>query len=226
MTKDTIARITIKNKHFEIIVDLEKSLKLRKREKINIQEALLVDSIFYNSKEGSKASSSDLKEAFGTEDFYAVAEHIITKGDIQLPKDYRDEKAEERKKKVIEFFVKNAVDARTNRPFTADMISRTLDQIGINITPGPIEQQVKDIAEKLKSVLPLKLETKKIEITVPASYTGKSYGIFNEYKEKEDWLPDGSLKVIINIPVGLQMEFYDKLNAITHGSSISQEVKQ
>jgi ribosome maturation protein SDO1 len=57
-------------------------------------------------------------------------------------------------------------------------------------------------------------------------YTGKIYGLVNQYKEKEDWLADGSLKVIVNIPVGLQMEFYDKLNAVTRGAVLSEEIKQ
>jgi ribosome maturation protein Sdo1 len=63
------------------------------------------------------------------------------------------------------------------------------------------------------------------KLKIPPQFTGQAYGIINEYKEKEDWLPDGSLKVIVNIPVGLQMEFYDKLNAITHGSVLSEEIK-
>ena len=29
----------------------------------------------------------------------------------------------------------------------------------------------------------------------------------------------------LNIPVGIQMEFYDKLNGVTHGSATSEEMK-
>ena len=47
-----------------------------------------------------------------------------------------------------------------------------------------------------------------------------------EYKEKEDWLSDGSLEVILNIPVGITMDFYDRLNKITHGSALTSEVKE
>ena len=89
----------------------------------------------------------------------------------------------------------------------------------------PVDQQINKIIELLKPILPIKIETKKIKITLPAIYTGKAYGLFNEYKEKEDWLNNGDLQVTINLPVGLQMEFYDKLNAITHGAALSQEVK-
>ena len=57
-------------------------------------------------------------------------------------------------------------------------------------------------------------------------HTGKVYGIINEFKDKEEWLGNGDLKVTVNLPVGLQSEFYDKLNSITHGSALTEEVKE
>jgi ribosome maturation protein SDO1 len=207
-------------------VDLELALKLRKGENVNIQNVLLANDVFTNAQRGDKASSADLTAAFGTPDALAAATRIIQKGDIQLPKDYRDEQQDNRKKQIIDWFAKNAVDARNNRPFTSQAISNALDQKGVNISNLPVDQQIKDITESLKTILPIKIETKKIAITIPAMYTGKVYGIVNQYKEKEDWLSDGSLKVTLNLPVGLQMEFYDKLNAVTHGAAISQEIKE
>lgn len=225
MPRNTIARIKVNNKNFEIAVDLDYALKLRKGENVNIQNVLLANEIFTNSQNGSKAASADLEAAFETSDVFAVADRIVKKGEIQLPKEYRDEQLEAKKKKVADFFVRNAIDAKTGRPFTPDTISRAMDQAGVNIDNRPVEQQLKAIEEKLKEILPLKFEMKKIAITIPAMHTGKVYGVVNEYKEKEEWLNDGSLKVIVNIPVGLQSEFYDKLNGVTHGSAVTEEVK-
>ena len=42
----------------------------------------------------------------------------------------------------------------------------------------------------------------------------------------EEWLGNGDLKVVVNVPAGLQMEFYDKINAATQGSVLSEEVKE
>ena len=50
--------------------------------------------------------------------------------------------------------------------------------------------------------------------------------MLQEYKEKEEWLGNGDLSVVLNIPIGLQMEFYDKLNSVTHGSAMTEEVKE
>jgi len=226
MATNTLAKIRVGSKHYEILVDLELALKLRKGEPVNIKNVLLADGVFTNHKTGTKAADADLVAAFGSSDIYAAADRIVKKGDIQLPKDYRDEQVENKKKQVIDWLVRNAVDARSGRPFTPPVISAALDQAGVNITNLPVDQQVSDITESLKTILPIKIETKKLAITIPAIYTGKVYGLLNQYKEKEDWLSDGSLKVTINLPVGLQMDFYDKLNAITHGAALSEELKQ
>jgi len=226
MATNTLAKIRVGSKHYEIVVDLNLALKLRKGEAVSIQNVLLANEIFYNHKSGEKASSADLTAAFGTSDIFAVADRIVKKGDIQLPKDYKDEQQENKKKQVIDWIVRNAVDARNGRPFTPQAISSAMDQAGVNITNLPVDQQVSPITESLKTILPIKIETKKLAITVPAVHTGKVYGLLNQYKEKEDWLSDGSLKVTINLPIGMQMDFYDKLNAVTHGAALSEEIKQ
>ena len=89
-----------------------------------------------------------------------------------------------------------------------------------------IESQIPEIIEKISAILPIKMETKKIRILVPAIHTGKAYGVFSQYKEKENWLSNGDLEVIVSVPSGLLMDFYDKLNAITHGSAITEEIKE
>ena len=44
--------------------------------------------------------------------------------------------------------------------------------------------------------------------------------------QKETWLNNGDLQVMAEIPSGLQSSFYDKLNSITHGSAITEEIKE
>ena len=67
---------------------------------------------------------------------------------------------------------------------------------------------------------------KKVKIIVPAQHTGQVYGLVNEYKEKEEWKENGDLEVILNVPAGIIFEFYDKLNSSTHGSAITEEIKE
>jgi ribosome maturation protein SDO1 len=222
---NTEARIKIKNKNFEILVDLDKALDLKKGKNVLPQECLAVDVVFSDTKKGLKVSEKDLNEAFGTSDIFAVAERIVKNGEILLPAEYKKKEQDNKRKQMIEFLAKNAIDPLTKRPHTPTRIEEALDKAGVNIDNRAVEEQIPRVIEELKKVMPIKIENKKLKIRVPAMYTGKAYGLLQIYKEKEDWLDNGDLSCVINLPVGLQMEFYDKLNSITHGSAIAEEVK-
>jgi ribosome maturation protein SDO1 len=224
---EVIARIKVKNKTYEVSVDLDKALLFKKHKQGNSRDFLVIDTIFTDWKKGFKASTQDLKNAFNTEDPYAIAEKIVTQGEVQLPQEYRDKQREEKIKQVIDFLSKNCVDPRTGAPYTAQRIEEAMKQVGARVDNKAASEQALKIIKDLEKILPIKIETKKISITVPAAHTGKAYGILHNFNpEKEEWLNDGSLKVIINLPAGMQIEFYDKLNSVTHGSALTEEIKQ
>ncbi len=222
---DVIARIKVKGKHYEIFVDVEKALQFKKGSG-NIDNALSTNKIFYNSKEGLHVSDSDLMNAFGTSDIKKIAEKIIRQGEIQVPKEYKDKERENKKKQIVDFLARYAIDPRTNLPHTAERMSSAVDEAGINIDNRPIGQQITEAIEKIRKILPIKIKTKRLKLRVPAEHTGKVYGLISEYKESENWLSNGDLECMISLPVGLQEDFYDKLNEITHGSAITQEIKE
>jgi len=74
---DVIARIKIKGKNYETLVDVDKALQLKQGKPVSISNVLPINQIFYDSKKGLRASESDLKLAFGTSDVNAIAEKII-----------------------------------------------------------------------------------------------------------------------------------------------------
>lgn len=223
---DVEARLKAGGKEFQILVDLDKALQLKKGENVNIDEVLSFNEVFYDYKKGLKASSSDLEKAFGTSDINEIAKKIITKGEVVLPSDYKKQEQEGKVKQVINFLSKNAIDPTTGNPHTEKRIEEAIKQSGVKIKNVPVEQQINEIVSELAKIIPIKIETKKLKLTVPAIHTGKVYGLVNEFKESEQWLPNGDLSCVINLPSGLQMEFYDKLNAVTHGSAVVEEIKE
>ncbi|MEK6890975.1 MAG: ribosome assembly factor SBDS [Nanoarchaeota archaeon] len=223
---NVVARIKQQGKNFEILVDVDKALEYKKGISNNINDAVAIDRVFYDSKKGTHVSEKDLKDAFGTDEFNVVADKIIKSGEIQVPLEYKEKQRGEKEKQIIDFLVRNSVDPRTDRPYTPDRIERSLDEAGVSITNKPIETQMNEIVSKLKVVMPIKIQTKKILITISAQYTGQAYGLLQHYKESEEWMGNGDLKCVVNVPVGFQMEFYDKLNAMTHGSVMSEEIKE
>ena len=220
----TLARIKQAGKHFEIIVDLDQAVKFKKGYIPSIEAES--DKIFTDSKKGHLASSSDLKQAFGTEDINEIAKKIVKNGEVLLTQDYRDEEKEKKFKQIVDFLVRNAVDPKTGNPHTGERIRNALEQAHINIKNVPIENQINDIVAGISKIIPIKIETKKIKIIVPAMHTGRVYGLVNDYKESENWLNDGSLEVIVNVPAGIIMDFYDKLNSVTHGSALTEDIKE
>lgn len=221
---NTIARIKQAGKNFEIIVDLDEALKFKKGDISSIEAE--GGRIFSDSKKGQVAASSDLKKAFGTDNSDEVVKKIVKNGEVLLTQEHRDAEQDKKFKQVVDFLVRNSVDPQTGNPHTGERIKSALEQAHVNIKNVPIENQISDIVAEMSKIIPIKLEIKKVKITIPAIHTGKAYGIVNQYKERENWLNDGSLEVVVNVPAGMVMDFYDKLNSITHGSALTQEVKE
>lgn len=218
------ARMKVKGKHYEVDVDLDEALKVRAG-KGDIMAAVISPHVFYDLKKGLRAGEKDLMDAFGTTEGYEVAKKIITSGEVQKTQEFRDAEREERIKQVISLVMKNASD-QNGRPYTEERLKRGAEEVHFAFDKRPADQQMMELVEKLKTILPIKIEIKKIKLIVPARFTGQAYGLLKDYKESEEWLNNGDLEVIINIPVGLQMDFYDKLNAVAHGAIRSEDMKQ
>ncbi len=223
---DTIARLRSKKMVFETMVDLKSAMKLKRGDDVDINEVIRDTAIYTDQKKGMHAGASELRNVFGTTDFLEIVKEIVKKGQIEVTQEFRDEALEARKKQVIDFLVRNAIDAGTGRPFTPNILESAIKESGVKIENKNVDGQITKIIEGLRGIIPIKIETKRLKIKIPAMHTGKAYGIINEYKEKEEWLSNGDLEVILNIPVGIQMEFYDKLNSVTHGSAITKEIKE
>ena len=218
------ARTKVKGKHFEVHVDLDEALKV-KAGKGDILSALDTPSVYTDIKKGHVAPQKDLIDAFGTSDVYEIAKKIIMTGEVQKTQEFRDAERENRIKQVINLLLKNAVD-QNGRPYTEERLRRAIEEVHYSIDNRPAEQQLPLLLEKLKAVLPIRIETKRIRLVIPANFTGHVYGLLKDYKESEDWLANGDLSTIINIPAGMQIDFYEKLNTVTHGAIQSQEVAE
>lgn len=221
---NTIARIKKAGKHFEIIVDLDEALKFKKGESDFIEAE--GDKVFTDSKKGEVPSQSDLSEAFGTTDINKIIKRIVKEGEVQTTQEHRDAEQEKKFKQIVEFLAKNAVDPQTGNPITSERIKNALLQSKVNVKNTAVENQISDILAEINKVIPIKLDTKRVRITIPAIQTGKVYGLISQYKADEKWLDNGDLEVEVKVPSGIIIDFYEKLNNITHGSALTEEIKE
>jgi len=221
---NTLARIKKAGKNFEVLIDLDNALKFKKGELSGIEPE--GNKIFTDSKKGQVASPSDLQAVFGTNDVNQVAAKIVKEGEVQLSQEHRDEAREQKIKQVVDFLARNSIDPQSGNPHTPERIKRALEQAHVNIKDLPIDKQIPEIVEAISKIIPIKIDTKKVKIIVPAMHTGKAYGIASQYKKAEKWLENGDLEIVVEVPAGIIMDFYDKLNSVTHGSALSEEIKE
>jgi ribosome maturation protein SDO1 len=222
-----IAKLTKENHKFEILVDCEKALALRKGEKVDISDVLASDMIFKDARKGERAA--DLEKVFGTDSPYDIAKIIIKSGDIQLTAEYRKKIQEQKKKQVINQISTYAVDTRTNKPIPPQRIELAMEQAGVHIDPHKgVEEQAKMVIDAIRPILPIRTEEVQIELIFPPNWAGKAYGFVQSLGKiiRDNWLNDGSWMVDVQIPAGMQDEFYDRVNSFTHGEVKTRTKKE
>ena len=213
---------------FQIAVEPELALKFKRGEKISISEVVHSDKIFSDVQKGLLASEHRLQDVFKTTDPYKIAEIIVKEGEIQLTAEYRVKLREQKRNKIINLIQKYGVDPRTKAPHTVQRIEAAFEEAKIKVDEHrKAEDQVKEIRDKLKPILPISFEKKNVRIVIPAQTAAKCYSTVKSLGTilKEEWKNDGSWEVLVEIPGGLETELYDKLNSITHGQMTAEVMK-
>jgi len=223
-----IARLKKGEEHFEVLVDPDAASDLIDGKDVNILKNLAIDAIFKDSKKGSHASAEALKKSFGTDNIEEVAKMIILKGDIQLTTDQRHKMQKNKRNRIIDIIVRNAMDPKTKSPHPRQRIELAMDQAGVHIDPfKSVNEQVKVVIDALRPLIPISIEQVRISVKIPAQFTGRAYGIARNFGvlEREDWQSDGSWIGIVRLAAGMQTDFYDKLNEVTKGNVSTKILK-
>jgi len=223
-----IARLKKGEHHFEILVDPYGAADIIEGKDTDVLKIMAIDAIFTDAKKGIHVSEEDLQEEFETADVSTVAEYIIKHGDIQLTTEQRHKMQKNKRKRVIEYIVKNAMDPQTKTPHPPARIERAIEEAGVHIDPfKPVSEQVKSTVNAIRPFIPLSLERVKITVKIPAKFIGKAYGVARTFGvlEQEDWQSDGSWVGVVRLPAGVQNEFYDKLNEATKGNVSTKVLK-
>jgi ribosome maturation protein SDO1 len=217
----TVARLTRENEHFEILVKPQKALDYRNGKISGITEVLAAETIFSDANKGTKVSEDAMKKAFKTVDALKVADEILKKGTLQLTTDQRRKMVEDKKRQVIDFISREAVDPKTNLPHPPLRIENAMEQIRYPIDPyKSVEEQARDIVKLLRPILPLKVEQMKVAVKIPAMYAARAYGTIKTLGniKREEWRGDGSWYGELELPAGSYASLLNKLGDATKGS--------
>jgi len=179
--KAVIAKLEIKGKKFEILVDPFKAFEYKQGKSYKIEEILAVNDIFKDARKAERVPASELQETFKTTDIFRIAEEILKKGEIQIPTELKRKLIEEKKNQIINLISRRFINPQNNLPHPPQRISLALEQAKVNIDPFiDAEIQLENIVKELRKIIPLKLEYTIFDVKIPLQYASK---VLNELKK-------------------------------------------
>jgi len=221
-----IARLDSSGERFEVLVDPKIVWKIRNKDDLednfNILDYLAIDTVFKDSHKGIRASTESIQKIFRSTEIQNISMEIINKGEIQLTTDQRKEMMENKRKKIVATIVRNAINPKTKTPHPPQRIELALSEAKVSIDPfKPVDAQVKEILKKLQPIIPIRFENVVLAIRLTGEDYGKCYGDIKNFGKitKDEWQKDGSWIGLLELPAGLQADFYDKINSKTKGNA-------
>ncbi len=217
----TLVRYTHQGEKYEILVDPDNGLSYKRGDRADLLNVLMLDTIFTDANKGTKPTEAKLEEVFGTKNPLEIAEIMFEKGVFQLTAKQRKEMLEQKLRQIITLISRSYVDPATKFPHPPLRIENALGEIKVSIDPfKDAEEQLKDIVDALRPVLPMSMETVEIAIKIPAEHSSKSYGIVKELAEikRDEWTGDGSWIAVVAISAAMQGELIDRLGKATQGN--------
>jgi len=224
-----VSRLSVKDKKFEVLVDPNKALELKRGKNVDINEVLAYPEIYRDVRKALRVSEDELLEVFGTKDVFKIAERIIKHGTLQFTAEQRRKFMEEKKVQIANIIARRGVNPQTGVPHPPQRILAVMEQAGVNIDPFlDAELQVENVLKSIKALIPIKFQKYTIQLKIPSQYTGRVYSILKSSSTiiNQEWLSDGTLQVTVEIPAGVQDELFDKIAGLTHGNFESKIIKK
>ena len=226
--KVSVVRYTFSNEKFELLVKPDPAFDYKLGKISEISKILVSDEIYTDSSKGNRATNEKLTQVFKTQDSMEIAKIIMKKGELNLTTEQRKKMTTEKKKQIVTYVSKTYVDPKTHLPHPPLRIEQAMIDARISIDPFKnAEDQINNIVEKLRSIIPLKSENLTLQISVPAQFVAQSYTVLKSTGtlKKEDWQSNGSLKAILEIPAAARPNVIDRLGAITKGTAFVEVVQ-
>jgi ribosome maturation protein SDO1 len=216
-----VARLEVAGKRFEVLVNPDLAFEYKQGREVNLEEMVISDAIYTDLRRGLRASPELLRKIFGTDDVVKIAAEIVKRGDLQLTAEQRRRLLENKKRQIINYIARNAIDPKTKLPIPPARIEAAMEQarVGVDLYKS-VEEQVPMIVKAISRIIPIKIARALLRIIVPPQYSGRVAGVLSKLGEVKhmDWRTDGSLVAEIEIPAGIQQEVIDRLSKITKGN--------
>jgi ribosome maturation protein SDO1 len=224
------ARLESHGERFEVLVDPDAALAIKRGEfDGDLEDVIAAEDVFENASRGDRPAESALEDVFGTTDPMEIIPQVIKDGEIQITAEQRKEMQEQKHKQLINRITRNAVNPQMDdAPHPPERIESALEETDFKIDPmEPVENQVDDALEALRPVIPIRFDTVKVAVHLPANYAGSGQAKVREFGdlEREEWQSDGSWIGVVEFPAGMQNDFYDLVNEVSSGNAETEIIR-
>ncbi|MCK5303757.1 MAG: ribosome assembly factor SBDS [Candidatus Heimdallarchaeota archaeon] len=218
----SIVRYEKHGRRYELLVNPEPAWLFIQGEEVEIDNIFEVYIVYENISRGVKATQDDLDVAFEGLTDREIAIKILKEGKLQLTISQRNEILKDKRIEIVDFIHIHCINPRENTPIPKDRIENAILDLGVNISyKDDVKSQALEVIDLLKPIMPIRLESVKLAVKIPPSYTGALYGFVISAGNlvQEEWLSDGSLAVVVNIPSGTQADFLEQITSKTKGKA-------
>ena len=224
------ARLESHGTRFEVLVDPDAALAIKRGEfDGDLEEVIAAEDVFEDASRGDRPAEEDLQSAFDTTDPMEIIPQVIERGEIQITAEQRREMQERKHRQLVNQIARNAINPQMNdAPHPPDRIESALEEAGFQVDPMErVETQVDDALDALRPLIPIRYETVVVAARIPAEYAGKAQARIREFGDlrNEEWQGDGSWIGVIEIPGGMQDEFYGLVNELSEGNAETRLVQ-
>jgi ribosome maturation protein SDO1 len=223
-----VARWETQGSRFEVLVDPAAVQAIKDGREVDLSDKLALDQVFKDARKGDKISEEHLEKTFGTRSVPEIARRIIQKGEVQVTTEQRHKLQEAKRKQIVETIARNALNPQTGAPHPPARIEAAMAEAKVHIDPfRPVDQQVSEVLQKLRPLLPIRFETVRMKVRVRGQDYPRVIGELRGFGRLTDeaWGGDGAWSAVVEIPAGLQTELQQKLNARTKGTAETARVK-
>jgi len=229
LDKAVVAKLRTHGELFEVLVDPDLAYDLKKGADIRVEEILAVEDVFSNASRGDRLPEEDLIKAFGTTNISDIARKIIMEGEINLTAEQRHRMLEDKRRQVITFISRNAINPQTMGPHPPARIERAMEEAGVHIDlMKSVEENVNIAMKAIRPLIPIRFEEVRIAVRISGNHAARAFGEIQAFGKlvKDEWQNDGSWIGVVQIPAGMQPDFYDLVNKLTKGEAETKLLRQ
>jgi ribosome maturation protein SDO1 len=223
-----VARWETGGSRFEVLVDPVAVQDLKDGKHVDLRDKLALDQVFKDAKKGDKISEEHLEKVFHTRDLAEIARQIVLKGEVQVTTEQRHQLQTAKHRQIVAHIARNAMNPQTGAPHPPARIEAAMAEAKVHVDPfRSSEAQIPEVLAKLRPLLPIRFDSVRVKIRIPAQHYPKVIGELKPMGRltDEQWNPDGSWSGILEIPAGVQTDLAEKLNARTKGTAETVLVK-